>query len=366
MRISVATTTINVPFLLEEYVKHADFFTELTGHEVIFVISGDRKTPKDAETYIYQLQQKCKSELIYLGVEDQIEFLKDFKILATHLDWDCIQRRNVSGLYSLKVKSDVVIYIDDDNYIMGGNYFTDHLNNLLSEGMQTISSKTGFYNIMSSASGKNVGEWLFPRGYPLGQRNSKPQFEVIPNTNPIGVNAGLWIEDPDIDAISRITARPIVEDYQIEKSFCLSIGTWTPLNSQNTSFLSNLLPAYFLSSKVGRYDDIYAGYILQKVMNTLGYVASFGFPIVKQLRNEHDLFIDLENEFRGMRYIDSIVEFIKNIEISGSNVFEVCEKVILEMNTLVNSLPKKSEFATELKNIQLGNLLWLDACSKYF
>ena len=67
-----------------------------------------------------------------------------------------------------------------------------------------------------------------------------------------------------------------------------------------------------------------------------------------------------------MRYIDSIVDFLKNIEISGSNVFEVTEKVILEMNTLVNSLPKKSEFATELKNIQLGNLLWLDACSKYF
>ena len=40
-----------------------------------------------------------------------------------HLPWRCIQRRNVSILYAYEQGCDVIIAIDDDNYVLAGTDF---------------------------------------------------------------------------------------------------------------------------------------------------------------------------------------------------------------------------------------------------
>lgn len=364
MKIALATTTINVPYLLLEYSRHANIFMESNDHEIFFVIAGDRKTPNETMIFCKELQEIQKIEVTYLDPDVQRIMLGKNNPLDSHLDWDCIQRRNLAGLFALRKHADVIIYIDDDNYIDNSNYFSDHISVISEIPKSSIESTNGFYNIMNSAKGKRTGDWLFPRGYPFSLRADSASSSQSFNTRQVGVNAGLWLEEPDIDAISRISGKPIVESYSFSGNLCLSKGTWTPINSQNTLFLSKLLPAYFLSSKVGRYDDIYAGYILQKVMDRLGYATSFGAPFVRQKRNEHDLLLDLQHELNGMKNIDFFVNFLRDFELKSSNVIDCVLEIKTQIQLILQDLPKNHFAVQDLRNLALGFHLWVESISQ--
>ncbi len=67
-----------------------------------------------------------------------------------HLPWRCIQRRNVSILYAYEQGCDVIIAIDDDNYVIPGTDFVGtHLAGLsLHENpLTSLSSSSGWLNV---------------------------------------------------------------------------------------------------------------------------------------------------------------------------------------------------------------------------
>ena len=67
-----------------------------------------------------------------------------------HLPWRCIQRRNVSILYAYEQGCDVIIAIDDDNYVLPGTDFVGtHLAGLsLHENpLTSLSSSSGWLNV---------------------------------------------------------------------------------------------------------------------------------------------------------------------------------------------------------------------------
>ena len=80
--------------------------------------------------------------------------------------------------------------------------------------------------------------------------------------------------------------------YTRTESFVTGKGTWSPFNSQNTALSAKIIPAYPLSPKVGRYDDIWAGYAVLAIADHLDHATMFGFPLVKQERNPHNYFKD--------------------------------------------------------------------------
>ena len=55
--------------------------------------------------------------------------------------------------------------------------------------------------------------------------------------------------------------------------------------------------------KVGRMDDIFGSYILQKK----GFNVVFGPPSVYQDRNEHDLTVDMKKEYIGYENVKDII-----------------------------------------------------------
>jgi spore coat polysaccharide biosynthesis protein SpsF (cytidylyltransferase family) len=56
--------------------------------------------------------------------------------------------------------------------------------------------------------------------------------------------------------------------------------------------------------KVGRMDDIFASYVVQK----MGYKVVYGPASVYQARNEHDLTIDMKKEYIGYENVKDILE----------------------------------------------------------
>jgi hypothetical protein len=97
-KIALVTTTIYVPKALDAYMENI----RLHGHssEVLVVVSGDRKTPKEAGPFLLDSAGRHGVEAVFLDCDDQDRFLEGFPELKRNLPWNSIQRRNVALLYA--------------------------------------------------------------------------------------------------------------------------------------------------------------------------------------------------------------------------------------------------------------------------
>jgi len=154
------------------------------------------------------------------------------------------------------------------------------------------------------------------------------------------VNAGFWLDNPDIDAVTRMERQPVVRGFKDGWSgnIVLSPGTWSPFNSQNTALAREALPAYFLSPYVGRYDDIWAGYILERIAEHLGEVISYGEPLVRQERNPHDLWRDIDAERNGMILTSGFCAALRGLNLGRENYHECFHEIIVGLRQ--NWLPE--------------------------
>lgn len=364
-KVAVCTTTINKPLLLEKYAEAAKQCQDQMNVEIFFVVAGDRKTPAEANHFCLYVEKEYGIEITYLTPLDQIQMFPDLKNFTSLIGWDCIQRRNFAGLMALRKGAEVIIYLDDDNLILSSEYFQEHLNALFEPITTSMAASSKFVNIMASSEGSGISKSIVPRGFPFAIRGERIDVQCLSDDNSkVAANAGLWIEEADIDAVTRIALQPKVLRYQQKNNVKLAKCSWTPLNSQNTSFLSKFLVGYFLSDQVGRYDDIYAGYVFQKLINSFDHTVSFGNPVVVQERNQHDLLEDLSRELDGMRNVDFIIDFIRNLNAQGQTPLEFMESLLdqWEMNML--DLPKNLSSSMHLHSLLHGYRMWLYCISQ--
>lgn len=318
------TTTIHVPAALEGYAADAVRF----GHrEALFIVAGDRRTPPDAGAWCRRLEDATGVEIRYLGVEDQEDYLAAFPELAAHLPWNSIQRRNVGILMAYQEGCDPIITIDDDNLRFDDDFIGRHQLAGGIAALPALASDSGWVNVCSflvEAKGRD----FYHRGHPLGQRWRGERVDETEFSGHVAVNAGLWLGDPDVDAIQRLACPVDAVGYRGPGSFALGQGTWSPFNSQNTALARDAVAAYFLSPRIGRYDDIWASYVVCAIAHHLGHAVAFGRPLVRQERNQHDLWRDLDQEAAPMRATDALWPFLKGLTLTGpdyhSCAIEVC------------------------------------------
>lgn len=319
-KVALVTTTINIPTVLRLYRAY--------GPEVAFFVAGDLKT-LDLNALMPELfDSPALGSYFYLSAERQ---------KASHwkcselLGWNTIARRNIATLEALKWSADIIVMVDDDNIPMNEFYFADHVKALtgLHSGIR-VTSQDGWFD---------VGQFLDPivphRGFPHDQSAAWAAFSVVDAS--VGVNAGICMGDPDISAYFRMANHPLVH----RKSELLDNGvmvdpntSWTVFNSQNTSFIRELAPAMFMMPGVGRYDDIYASLICQRVMRERGLHVKFGRPFIWQERNQHDLIKDLRAEIDGMENIVRFAEQLDSIHFGKLSVIEMVRAIYAGDNIL--------------------------------
>jgi hypothetical protein len=149
----------------------------------------------------------------------------------------------------------------------------------------------------------------------------------------VAVNAGLWLDDPDIDAMTRLERPIVVRGMRggAPERFALQPGTWSPFNSQNTALLREVIPAYFVSPCVGRYDDIWPSYLVVRIAEHLGDVIAFGQPLMRQKRNEHNLWKDLDNERVGSLLTDGLCAALRNIPLQGATYHQCYGELVTKL-----------------------------------
>jgi hypothetical protein len=252
----------------------------------------------------------------------------------------------VSILIAYQRGCDVIITIDDDNYFVPGQDFIgDHCNHVgLTQEIEELSSSSGWLNICDFLEEKR-GYEFYARGYPMPHRwlEYPPVIKSARKPKRVMVNAGLWLDDPDVDAITRLCNSISATRYTKTESFAMGKGTWSPFNSQNTAIHRDVIEAYPLSPVVGRYDDIWISYVVLAIADHLGDACAFGFPLVKQDRNPHNFFVDHDNEKHGLEFTDRFCQWLRAIKLTGKTYGECLPEITAGISAALASEEKMKD-----------------------
>ena len=303
---------------------------DISRGKVLFVIVGDKKTPPETTAYCENLAKRTGILVEYFSVERQVEYLKRFPALADHIPYNCIERRDIGLVYAYERGCETIITIDDDNLRVTDDFIGSHQVTGTRE-CDAISSSSGWVNVCTELEEKH-GRRFYHRGFPVEMRNIEEKWTRVRKVIRPAANAGLWLGDPDVDALERIywTNEPTEAiRYKGKQQIALDVNNWSPFNSQNTAVRRDTLPAYFLSPLVGRFSDIWGSYCFKYIADHLGEYVTFGVPIVKQERNPHNYWNDFDLERYGLALNMRFMEALQSVKLSGKD-YRACYAELTE------------------------------------
>lgn len=373
--VSIVITTINVPLNIPSIINNVEKY----GHDdvVTILIVGDVRTPKGIGEYLKK-HEVPTVKIIYLDLADQEKFMKDFKSLNKLIPLNSIQRRNIGYLYALHLGSEIIITMDDDNFVTDKDFIRYHsICGSPYEGKH-VNSRTHWFNPCKylNVSDKRV---FYHRGYPLRKRWIDDEESFYYDISDICCNVGYWLGDPDIDTFERLTKRYTVTGAGLlVEGIVLGPSVYTVFSSQNTSFTRAALCAYYLVS-VGneyvpyrashtnfRYDDIWASLFMLKIAHKLGESIKIGEPFVRQNRNNHDFVRDLCREHVPLVFTDYLSDILEEIDVQGENFLECYYNLTRELEYAIdyNHSVLVDEDKIMLRHMVKGMYAWVEACSK--
>lgn len=358
MKIGIGITTINIPYFLEDILKN---YKNNANIELKIIIIGDNKTPKNITNYCVGLENKYSIEIEYLNLNKQKEILKNDIELFNIMPENSGVRKMIANLLFIKNKWDKIIMIDDDNYFVKDCIIKQHA--IVGEYIKykEIIAENNWFNIYEVLNIPNISP-VYPRGFPWQERFKTNTYKINDNVGKVDINQGWVLNDPDIDALTRLFFP--VEVVSIKRKFskycALRTGGYTSFNNQNTSISKEISKIYFTPPAGGRNADIWTAYLMYKICNTVGTIISFGKPVVRQDRNQHNLFNDLSLEMENMQSTNYFVNCIESINLKGDNYVAIMEELI----TRLIDMTKKSE-NSYIKNYLLEYKIWLITIQKY-
>jgi hypothetical protein len=156
----------------------------------------------------------------------------------------------------------------------------------------------------------------WPRGYPL-EAIGEPHVDMVREA-PVApaVQQGLADGDPDMDAIFRLTRKPVSRriDFSFEAAppVALPFGSFGPYNAQNTVFTRAGLWATVLPQTVEfRVCDIWRAYFTQRLLWGTGAQLAFVAPYVYQLRNAHTYHADYVSEKQIFDQVTQLLTWLR-------------------------------------------------------
>ena len=237
----IVFTTIFHPAVLEALYENISAYGHLSDTKVWVV--GDRKTPESARVLAEKVSKRGL-ETVYMDIPFQEEWGKQYPELYSRIPYDNETRRNFGYLATLEDGCKTLISMDDDNFPTDDDFIGGHARTGSVLAGSVLTEKSGFHNVCEYLAFKPARA-IFPRGYPFNLRGKKnaPRMAPAPKGARLGVTTGLWLCDPDIDATTWLNGKVESVRFAGKDSVALAQTTWTPLNTQNTSVVRELIPA---------------------------------------------------------------------------------------------------------------------------
>jgi hypothetical protein len=330
----IVVTTIFEPAWLQGYLDNI----ARHGHKdhVTLRIICDRKTPATvlaaaARAASAGFKVDCPT------LDEQAEYLRKVGAPDDLVPWNTDNRRNIGFLRAWQAGAEVLISIDDDNYCRADSDFigAHHVVGAAAGAhpRATYAGGAPWFNPCSLLDFDSAGA-IYPRGYPYPARRAGAAATPVPlpedaRNRAISINAGLWLDDPDVDALTRIALAPRARAAP-RPAVVLAPETWSPINTQNTALVRDAIPAYYYvrmgyplrGLRIDRFGDILSGYFVQKCAKHLGHAVRFGSPVADHRRSPHDLFKDLYHELAGIVVVDEVLPWLQELKLAGGNYAE--------------------------------------------
>jgi hypothetical protein len=290
----VVITSINPP------TKAVRLFEAIAGDRLLVV--GDRKSPA---------QWEC-GRARFLSADEQQQ--SRFNI-ARGLPWNHYSRKMLGYLWAMNEGAALIADTDDDNEPYDNWTFPDFQGEFLS-----TADNIGYVNIYSLYSDTRI----WPRGLPL-KRVLDPAAHLskkmlLPKPSHVGVWQALADDDPDVDAIYRLTVGTPCK-FKNEPPVVLGTGTYCPFNSQNTLFSRQAFPLLYMPAYVTfRFTDILRGIVAQIVLQASGLSLGFCHATVRQERNPHDYMKDFESELPCYLQTEPASDAVIGAVVKGDSV----------------------------------------------
>ena len=294
MKTTIVITSINEP------TEAVQAFAKLPDYHLVVV--GDKKTPKSWRW----------ENTTFLAVDDPSTAALS---LSGALPFNHYCRKMLGYLHAVRSKSDAIVDTDDDNIPKGGWTFPT-----FDGSFEQISGPAGFVNIYRYYSDMHI----WPRGLPLRLINDKTPLRTPAAVAGlrVGVWQGLADEDPDVDAIYRLTS-DVPCNFQDRAPLVLDRDVATPYNSQNTLYRRELFPLLYLPATVTfRFTDILRSLVAQPIMWAHGYRLGFTNATVVQKRNPHDYFKDFISEIPMYEHGERVIGLVRDTVSASRTVAE--------------------------------------------
>lgn len=295
-------------------------FSKMVDYKIVVV--GDKKTPEG---------WNCEN-IDYISVADQA--ILEFE-LASVLPYNHYCRKMLGYLKAIRNGAEYIIDTDDDNIPKIDWNFP-----AFQHEYNCIQGNKGFINIYQYYTTQKI----WPRGLPLHLINTEFYLKefISLKDQKIGIWQGLADEDPDVDAIYRLTSN--VPCYFDERDpIVLGKGTVSPFNSQNTMIRKELFALLYLPCHVTfRFTDILRGLVAQPIMWLYNYHLGFTNATVVQKRNPHDYMKDFISEIpmyeQGEKVISLVSGAISPSESIETNLYNAYGSLLKENIVTQNEL----------------------------
>ena len=269
------------------------------------VVIGDTKTPADW----------AWPNVTYLSVPAQLSLgYSTSQLLKTR----SYQRKNIGYLYAVQHGAEVIYETDDDNALT-----LDHVPLVEGGSLADIGAGSSARVLEFASSELTINHHAhfgqpstWPRGYPLEAIGEPHVAKVREVPVAPAVQQGLADGDPDMDAIFRLTRKPVSKriDFSFEAAppVALPFGSFGPYNAQNTVFTHAGLWATVLPQTVEfRVCDIWRAYFTQRLLWGTGAQLVFVAPYVYQLRNAHAYHADYISEKQIFDQVTQLLTWLR-------------------------------------------------------
>ncbi len=236
-------------------------------------------------------------------------------------------RKNLGYLLAIQNGANVIIETDDDN--MPREAFYEPL-----PQSQTLPT-------FKDANWVNVYRYysdllIWPRGLPLDEV-TKPMADMPEADVALcPIQQGLADDNPDVDAVYRLLL-PLNITFRSGLRLALSKNSWCPFNSQNTAFYQEAFPLLYLPAYCSfRMTDIWRSFVAQRIAWENGWSILFREATVAQLRNDHRLMKDFEDEIPGYLHNAAIRDRLQNLTLKAGvqhipDNLRACYEALVEM-----------------------------------
>jgi hypothetical protein len=250
----------------------------------------------------------------------------------------CHAETSFGFLLAYQERPDIILELDDDTFPAAGHSMVgQHVASIGKHECPTVSCSGGWYNTFENLRLNASG--IFPRGHPYDALTRSGRYHWSTMESRIVLNMGLWLGHPDFDALTILSqggldGRSNVKSIGIKRNqLVVGKGTYFALCSMNVAFKPEIVPAFYqlYMNYMGldRFDDIWSGIFLKRIVDHLGVNVSVGAPAVRHVKRPRDIFRDLRAELEGMAINEILWRTVNSLNIEGNDYWTAYRSLAL-------------------------------------